>query len=296
MVLHFAQVSCQIRPMTNPIGICDSGSGGLTILENAAKALPRQSFIYLGDHKRAPYGNRSDEEILKFTTELVESLFKKGCPLVIVACNTSSAVALRQIQEDWLPGHYPEHRVLGVLVPMVEALTGLKWDRYNPGTNEVPQKNLAVFATQKTVDSGAYPHQVRLRVPSFHVIQQACPGLVGAIESDAPMADLKALVASFCQKLSRQMFGEKLDVVFLGCTHYPLVENLFRDCLPETVEILSQPDIVTASLKSYLKKHPEFNCDKKQTIEFLTTGDPAKLGYIEKFLPENNIPFQSHSV
>lgn len=281
--------------MTNPIGICDSGSGGLTILETTAKALPRQSFIYLGDHKRAPYGHRSEEEILEFTTQLVESLFKKGCKLVIVACNTASAVALRQIQEHWLPKHYPDHRILGVLVPMVEALTGLEWDRYNPGTIEIPQKNLAVFATQKTVDSGAYPHQVRLRVPNFQVIQQACPGLVSAIEKDAPASQLKTLVSDFCRKLSRQMFGEKLDVVFLGCTHYPLVESLFRNCLPETVDLLSQPKIVTASLKTYLKKHPEFNCDKKQTIEFFTTGDPKNLKHLEKFLPWKNIHFQSHS-
>ncbi|MEE8295839.1 MAG: glutamate racemase [Sphingomonadales bacterium] len=280
--------------MKNPIGICDSGSGGLTILETLAKALPKQSFIYLGDHKRAPYGHRSEEEILKFTIELVETLFKKGCKLVIVACNTASAVALRQIQEKWLPKHYPDHRTLGVLVPMVEALTGLEWDRYNPGISHVPQKNLAVFATQKTVDSGAYPHQVRLRVPNFQVIQQACPGLVNAIENNAREAELKALVSACCKKLSGQMFGEKLDVVFLGCTHYPLVENLFRDCLPETVEILSQPKIVSASLKVYLKKHPEFKGGEKQTLEFLTTGNPENLGHLEKFLHKSSPPFKKN--
>ncbi len=281
--------------MTAPIGICDSGSGGLTILKAVAAALPGQPLVYLGDHARAPYGHRSEEEILEFTTAMVEALFNKGCQLVVVACNTGSAIALRQIQEDWLPTHHPGKRVLGVLVPMVEALTGLAWDRDNPGLSKIPKKTVAVFATPKTVESGAYPHQVRIRAPEFQVIQQPCPGLVTAIENDAPRQELETMITGFCQKLSRQMIGEKLDAVFLGCTHYPLVVDIFRAHLPPGVEILSQPEIVAGSLIAYLEKHPEFKGNGEQTLEFFTTGDPDNLGHLEKFLPGKKIRFQAHS-
>lgn len=279
--------------MTNPIGICDSGSGGLTVLGACAKALPGQPFFYLGDHNRGPYGNRSEAEILKFTTGMIETLFGRGIRLVILACNTASAIALREIQEEWLPGHYPGHRILGVLVPMVEALTGLDWDRNNPGLSSVPPKNVGVFATHSTVESGAYPHQVRLRAPKVQVIQQACPGLVGAIENNLAEDDLRDMVAGFCAKLMGQMIGERLDAVFLGCTHYPLVENLFRDALPAEVEVLSQPDIVAASLKAYLARHPEFADNSGGKLEFFTTGDPAALSHLEQFLPGTRLDFKT---
>jgi len=277
--------------MTIPIGICDSGSGGLTVLAACRQALPDQSFIYLGDHAKAPYGHRSEEEILSFTIGMVEALFQRGVNLVIVACNTASAIALRQIQEDWLPKHYPERRVLGVLVPMVEALTGLNWDRDNPGLSSYSNRNLAVFATQRTVESGAYPHQVRLRAPGFQVIQQACPGLVGAIEDDLGEAAQKELVTGYCEKLKHQMIGETLDAVFLGCTHYPLVEAHFRAALPKGVEILSQPEIVAEALKAYLERHPEV-AGSGGGLEFYTTGDPAKLSHLEKFMPGQKLDFK----
>ena len=263
----------------------------MTVLSACQATLPKQSYIYLGDHANAPFGHRSEEEILKFSTQMVETLFKKGAPLVLLACNTSSAIALRQIQEEWLPKHYPDRRVLGVLVPMVEALTGLDWDRDNPGLSSYPNKNLAIFATQRTVDSGAYPHQVRLRAPGFQVVQQACPGLVGAIEADSGEAALSDLIEKFCQKLNKQMIGEKLDAVILGCTHYPLVENLFSANLPDQVEILSQPEIVANALKSYLKRHPDFASNSGK-LAFYTTGDPAKLTHLEKFMPSAKLVFK----
>lgn len=280
-------------PIKAPIGLCDSGSGGLTVLAALAKRLPGQSFAYLGDHANAPYGNRTESEITALTTALLERLFARGIRLAVVACNTASAVALRAIQEDWLPRAYPERRVLGVLVPMVEALTGLRWDRDNPGTSTVKSRTVAVFATVRTVASGAYPRQVQLRAKDFRMFQQACPGLVAAIESDAPAAELGAMVKGYCGALLSQLKGEKPDAVFLGCTHYPLVENLFRENLPKGVEILSQPDIVATALAKYLQRHPEFSSNGKQTLEFFTTGEPSALHHLGKFMPNAALDFKA---
>lgn len=280
--------------MTKPIGIFDSGSGGLTILDASAKALPDQSFIYLGDHFSAPYGHRTQGEIYNFTKVMLSNLFRMHVSLVILACNTVSAIALRRIQEEWLPQYYPGRRVLGVLVPTVEALTGLDWDRHNPGRSKLPKKTVGVFATEMTVKSGAYPHQVQLRAPDFEVFQQACPGLVAAIEADGREDFLKDMVSGYCRDLLKQMGKKKLDAVLLGCTHYPLVETFFREALPKGVEIISQPDIVAKSLKAYLERHPEFQSKPPQELRFLTTGDPNRLIHLEKFIPDRKIQFRSH--
>jgi glutamate racemase len=274
-----------------PIGICDSGSGGLTVLAALANRLPTQSFVYLGDHANAPYGHRTEAEITKFTVAMLDRLFARGIRLVVLACNTASAIALRKIQEEWLPKAHPDRRVLGVLVPMVEALTGLPWDRDNPGTSEVGARTVAVFATVRTVASGAYPHQIKLRAKGFKMFQQACPGLVGAIEADAPRDEMREMVKGYCQALLSQMEGAKPDAVFLGCTHYPLVEDLFRENLPKGVEILSQPEIVAASLKGYLARHPEFVGEGKPALQFFTTGEPAALHHIGKFMPNAALDF-----
>jgi len=279
-------------PSNTPIGICDSGSGGLTVLDVAAKRLPGQSFLYLGDHANVPYGERTEAEITALTIAMLEKLYRRGIRLVVLACNTASAIALRNVQEEWLPVRYPDRRVLGVLVPMVEALTGLPWDRDNPGTSKVKGRTVAVFATVRTVASGAYPRQIQLRAEGFRMFQQACPGLVSAIESDAPGEELRARVASYCGALLSQMKGEKPDAVFLGSTHYPLIENLFRENLPAGVEILSQPEIVASSLEQYLARHPEFASSGKQTLEFYTTGAPSALGHLGKFMPGAKLDFK----
>lgn len=275
-----------------PIGVCDSGSGGLTVLSALAKRLPKQSFLYLGDHANAPYGERTESEIKQLSIALLDKLFARGLRLVILACNTASAVALREIQEDWLPKTYPQHRVLGVLVPMVEALTGLPWSRDNPGTSPAA-RTVGLFATVRTVSSGAYPRQIQLRAKGYQMFQQACPGLATAIESNASQTELRGLVANYCSKLLRQMQGQPLDAVFLGCTHYPLVEHYFRENLPQGVEILSQPKIVAASLELYLQRHPEFPKTQDQQLEFFTTGNPLSLSYISKFIPGIKLVFQN---
>jgi len=280
--------------MSKPIGIFDSGSGGLTILDACARELPDQSFIYLGDHYSAPYGHRSEADIYNLTTVMVTNLFRMHAGLVLLACNTVSAVALRRLQEDWLPMHFPGRRILGVLVPTVEALTGLDWDRHNPGRSRLPKKTVGVFATEMTVKSGAYPHQVRLRAPDFEVFQQACPGLVAAIEADSDPGELVQMIEGFCRDLLAQMKGKPLDAVLLGCTHYPLMEYMFREALPEGVEIISQPKIVAGSLRKYLERHPEFVSPPPQELKFFTTGEPDQLVHLEKFIPGRKIHFHSH--
>lgn len=262
------------------------------MLAALAKRLPRQSFLYLGDHANAPYGERTATEIKHFSVALLDKLFARGVRLVILACNTASAIALREIQEDWLPKTYPQHRVLGVLVPMVEALTGLPWSRDNPGTSSAA-RTVGLFATVRTVESGAYPRQIQLRAKGYRMFQQACPGLAAAIENDASQAELRDLVKSYCSELLKQMQGQPLDAVFLGCTHYPLVEQYFRQSLPQDVEILSQPRIVSASLESYLQRHPEFSKTQSQRLEFFTTGDPLSLNYVSKFIPGTKLVFKN---
>lgn len=259
------------------IGLFDSGTGGLVILEAVRKALPAERLVYFGDHAGAPYGDLDSAEILEATRRGAERLFAEGCGLVILACNTASAVALRSLQENWLEAAFPGRRILGVLVPMVEALTGLPWDRDNPGLSDRPGQTVAVFATARTVKSRAYIEEIEKRAPSFRIVQQACPGLVGAIEAGAPVGEIAGMVAGFVGELMAREGLEALDGVILGCTHYPLVEAHFRAALPAGTVIVSQPAIVARALSDYLQRHPEFASPGAGSAEprLLTTGDPA---------------------
>ena len=268
------------------IGLFDSGTGGLTILDAVQKALPGEPLLYLGDHARAPYGNMSNREILAATRGGVERLFAAGCGLVIMACNTASAVALRSLQEDWLPAAHPERRILGILVPMVEALTGLSWERDNPGLSDRPVQSVAVFATRCTVRSRAYVEEIEKRAPSFYIVQQACPGIVKAIEAAAPAGKIQLLVDRFVGRLMGRERLTALDGVILGCTHYPLIEDCFRAALPPGTMIVSQPRIVARALKDYLARHPEFRAaeDTAPAIRLLTTGDPAAVSALARRL------------
>jgi glutamate racemase len=259
------------------IGIFDSGSGGLSILAQLRKTLPNQSFIYLGDHARAPYGERSGDEIYSFSGEMIQTLFDRGCSLVLLACNTSATIALRRLQEDWLLDHYPEKRVLGVHIPMVEALTGLKWNRDNPGTNDAAGRNVVVFATPATVASKTYQDEIQKRAPNTLICEQSCPGLVAAIEagaSDEVLADLIKGFVDAALKKSSNLPGAAI----LGCTHYPLVEDLFSAALPDETEIICQPSIVASSLAGYIARHPEFDIfDSSPSLMCFTTGDPEAI-------------------
>lgn len=262
------------------IGVFDSGHGGLTVLQALSERLPDEAFTYLGDHGNAPYGRRPSEEIYDLTLAGIECLFAEGCNLVLLACNTASAIALRRLQQDWLPAAAAEHRVLGVFVPMVEALSAVSWRDGAPVPGHLAEDGLvAVFATQRTIHSAAYPFEVGLRAPHMRVVSQACPHLVAAIEGDEPTAVLREMVEGYVAEMMQQTQGRAPDAAVLGCTHYPLVADLFAAALPQGVRLLDQPGIVSQSLADYLTRHSRFVAGPEEAgrRRFLTTGDPEKV-------------------
>jgi glutamate racemase len=257
------------------IGVFDSGHGGLTILRGLVAALPDREFLYYGDHAHAPYGERTSAEIVALTRNAVEFLFRRGCKLVVLACNTAAAVALRTLQQEWLPPHYPDHRILGVLVPTVEAVTGMPWLSSGIPSSAAPARTIAVFATRRTVASNAYPEEIRKRAPEITVVQHACAGLVSLIEQNAPRAVLAAAIRDHVAGLQETLGGTEPDAVLLGCTHYPLVADIFAAALPAGLEILSQPEVVGRSLRDYLSRHPDIDHPGRGTLRFVTSGIAA---------------------
>lgn len=250
------------------IGVFDSGSGGLTILKALTERLPDQDFLYLGDHGNAPYGHRSNEQIVDFTRAGVAHLMTADCSLVILACNTAAAVALRSLQENWLPIHHPENRILGVLVPMVEAITGVPWSQID-GAKKQSTERILLLATKKTVASGAYEEEISKRAPHVELIQKACPGLVDAIEGGAGHAPLRGMVEGYISEINTS----SVSTAVLGCTHFPMVENHFKTALGKNISILSQPDIVADALADYLRRHKYFDTSGTGRVTFLTTGN-----------------------
>lgn len=264
------------------IGVFDSGHGGLTVLRALVARLPDQPFVYLGDHANAPYGTRPAAEVQRLTEANVERLFGLGCELVLLACNTAASVALRRLQQDWLARTHPARRVLGVFVPMVEAVTRVPWRIKRPPLAPVRAMTVAVFATPRTVASRAYPAEIALRAPAVAVVQQACPELVPRIEAGAPDGELAALVRGYVEALRERMGGGRPDAAILGCTHYPLVADAFRDALSDEVELFDQPDLVAESLARYLERHPRFAAEGPAGPgpRLLTTGDPERVGAV----------------
>jgi glutamate racemase len=251
------------------VGIFDSGLGGLTVLDACERRLPDLPLVYLGDNLNAPYGVRDADDIYNLTTAGVARLFDAGCDLVILACNTASAAALRRMQESWIP---EGKRVLGVFVPLIEALTERQWGDNSP-PREVAVEHVALFATPATVASRAFQRELAFRAIGVDVEAQACGGVVDAIE-DGDMILAEALVRSHVDALKRKM--PQPQAAILGCTHYPLVEAVFRDALGADVSVYSQPDLVAASLADYLTRRPEMRGAGEERI-FLTTGDPRKV-------------------
>lgn len=248
-----------------PIGVFDSGYGGLTILKEIVKELPEYDFLYLGDNARAPYGSRSFEEVYQLTLECVKQLFEQGCHLVILACNTASAKALRNIQQKDLPNIDPARRVLGVIRPTTE-LAG----------NYTKTKHIGVLGTTGTVLSQSYPIEVSKFHPEVKVYQEACPLWVPLVENgnyDSEEAN-KEVKKHIDNLMSR---SPKIDTIILGCTHYPLLINTIKKFVPGNIALITQGEIVAKGLKDYLKRHPEMetNCSKSKSVEFFTTGDTA---------------------
>ncbi len=273
------------------IGLFDSGHGGLTIFRALVRRFPELHFIYLGDHANAPYGNRGSEEIVDLTRAGVEHLYARGCKLVMLACNTASAVACRTLQQGWLPGAgYAGHNILGVVAPMVEAATQTPWAITSP---QYPQKfnadTIAVFGTTRTIASGVYSEEIRKRCPKVTVLEQACPDLAGAIEMGAGVKDLDSMVAKYVGQLLERAGGQAPERTILGCTHFPLIEELFVTHLPPATRILSQPDVVADSLEDYLARHPDYGAGKTSKDEplLLTTGNPDHVSLaLELFWPQ----------
>ncbi len=250
------------------VGIFDSGLGGLTVLDAAQKRLPEMEFLYFADSAHAPYGVRDADDIHELTKSAVGDLWDRGCNLVVLACNTASAAALRRMQEAGVP---EGKRVLGVFVPLIEALTERQWGDNSP-PREVEVKHVALFATPATVASRAFQRELAFRAIGVDVEAQACGGVVDAIE-DGDMILAEALVRSHVDALKRKMPDPQAAI--LGCTHYPLMAEIFQDALGDHVKVYSQGDLVAESLADYLERRPEMVGAGEPG--FLTTGDPRKV-------------------
>jgi len=261
------------------IGVFDSGLGGLTVLRALVARFPATPFVYLGDHAHVPYGDRSSTEVIELTRTGVEALFAQGCKLVLLGCNTATAVAARHLQQAWLPSsQWRGRNVLGIVAPTVEGATQTPWAVSTP---QYPQKYntdlIAVFGTTRTIASGVYPEEIRKRCPRVVVVQQICARLAGAIEEEAPEAELERLVEEGIAGMLEQTGGTPPHRAILGCTHFPLVEHLFRRHLPPFARILSQPEVVADSLEDYLTRHPHYIAsDRGGSLTLLTTGNPAE--------------------
>jgi glutamate racemase len=253
-----------------PIGIFDSGFGGLTIFKGIRGRLPAYDYVYLGDNARTPYGNRSFETVLRFTLEGVAHLFARGCPLVIIACNTASAKALRSIQQEYLPAAHPDRRVLGVIRPTVEAVAE------HSGAGAV-----ALWATQGTVQSDSFAIELAKLAPRVRLIQQACPLLVPLIEAgELAGPGLDHFIRTYWERTLRQ--GPEPDTLLLGCTHYPLIRRRIVELVPPSVRVLAQDELVAPRLADYLDRHPEMDrrLSRGGGCRFLTTDASAHFDHL----------------
>lgn len=250
---------------SQPIGVFDSGYGGLTVLKEIVKKLPEYDFLYLGDNARTPYGNRSFDTVRQYTLECVQWLFKQGCPLIVLACNTASAKALRTIQQVDLPVMNPTSRVLGVIRPTAEVIG-----------NYSSTRHIGVLATSGTVNSESYLIEIQKFFPDLKVVQEACPMWVPLVENNE---HLKPGADYFIKKHIDQLLSKSpdIDTVLLACTHYPLLVEKIRNYLPASVKLVAQGAIVAKSLEDYLQRHPEMEkrCTKNGTRQFFTTDSVA---------------------
>jgi len=263
----------------NAIGVFDSGFGGLTVFKSIAKQLSHYNYIYLGDNARSPYGDHSFETVYQYTLECVEWLFKQGCPLVILACNTASAKALRNIQQLDLPKKYPQNRVLGVIRPTAEVIGDMS-----------NTKSIGVLGTRGTVKSESYLIEISKFFPDVKVYQQSCPMWVPLIENGEHNSDgADYFVKQYLDDLLRQ--SSAIDTILLACTHYPLLIPKIKKYIPSNIKLVSQGDIVAESLANYLVRHPEMNArfGQQGNQVFYTTGDAETFGQHASVFLEKNI-------
>ena len=256
-----------------PIGIFDSGYGGLTILTHIRKVMPEYDYLYLGDNARTPYGTRSFQVVYEFTLECVTKLFELGCRLVILACNTASAKALRNIQQNDIPTIAPDRRVLGIIRPTAECLGDITKTRH-----------VGLLATPGTVKSMSYPLEIKKLYPEIKVVGEACPIWVPLVENN----ELNSVGTDYFVKRHVENLlakDDKIDTIILGCTHYPLLYDTIRKYVPDNIEVVVQGEYVATSLRSYLDRHPAMDakCTKNGNCKYLTTED------INIFLPAASI-------
>ena len=245
----------------SPIGVFDSGYGGLTVLKEIVQRLPGYDYIYLGDNARAPYGTRSFETVYEYTLQCVKWLLSKNCPLIILACNTASAKALRTIQQKDLPKYGNDKRVLGVIRPSAEIIG-----------NYTNTKEIGILGTNGTVESLSYPIEIEKFFPDVKIFQHACPLWVPLVENNEYASEgADYFIKKDVDELLNKTDG--IDAILLACTHYPLLIDKIKKYLPKKIQLISQGEIVSASLADYLFRHPEIEekCSKNKQLEFFTT-------------------------
>jgi glutamate racemase len=276
------------------IGVFDSGVGGLSVHHALVRRLPSADFVYLADQAMTPYGGRSGEEIVSLTRAGCERLFDEGCDLVVLACNTAASVALRRLQQTWLPSYRRDRgrplNVLGIIVPTIEAATGVPWaqEAERLGDRERGDKIerldvLGIFCTPATAASRVYEIEIDKRRADVAVFSEACPTLARDIEAGAPEADLRADVESHVRALTRRI-GRPPDRAILGCTHYEITAELFRAALPAGTPLIHQPGATAEAIALYLERHGEYAPGSEGVRRFLTTGRPGvQNGLVERF-------------
>ena len=285
------------------IGVFDSGHGGLTIVRTLAARFPQQPFIYLGDHANAPYGERSHAEIVALTQAGCARLFALGCQLVLLGCNTATAVAGRTLQQTWVPT-LGGRKILGIVAPTVEAATQTPWSQTVPTFPQAYNRDvIGLFATSATVESGVYAEEIAKRCPSVRMVAQGCPALVPLLERGASATELHVAVHGYVQQLLAKCAALEANLVpnlaILGCTHYPLIKPLFMQALPPSVRVFDQPQAVADALDDYLTRHPEFATPLQSGgpagggVRYYTTGEAAQVQRIASLLLKQAIEFYS---
>ncbi len=262
------------------IGVFDSGLGGLTILKEFLKVLPQYDYVYLGDNARTPYGNKSQELIYNYTKEAVNFLFRKGCQLVIIACNTASAKALKKIQQEWLKKHYPSRRVLGVIIPAVEEVSEII--KFASKANCI-----GVIGTRSTIESGVYNKELSKHCKNFKIYEQACPLLVPLIEEGwIKKRETRMILKNYLRPLKQK----KVNILILGCTHYPILLKPIKEIMGRQCRVLNPPEFIARKLEDYLKRHSEIkrNISKNKKVVYYTTDKAERFKLMgEKFLKRN---------
>lgn len=265
------------------MGVFDSGVGGLTVHRELTRRFPTADFVYLADQANAPYGGRGGEEIVDLTRAGCERLVQAGASLIVLACNTASAIALRRLQQTWAPGVRERTgrpiNVLGIIVPTIEAATGLPWSYEAERLREEGEKREAieitgVFCTAATAMSRVYEIEIDKRRDDLAVFSEPCPGLAGLIELGAPDEELEVVVRDHVDALRRRV-GRHPDKAILGCTHYEIVADVFARALPEGTPLIHQPSAVADALERYVARHPEYHLGTGAGRVFLTTGQPG---------------------